>query len=132
MTDPVSERLEKVIRKLEWLWVTPSIIPGKNSCFTEQQVQIVVDTVLPILRDEIAAAEQSGYEEGWLDKAELDAGNRTTGRVAPGALARHDAAVMERMLEEIYKRFLKSEGDCGAWISDQLRTLKTPQPVVKS
>jgi hypothetical protein len=52
----------------------------------------------------IAAAEQCAYDEAWMDRAELEAGNRTTGRMPTGALARHDAEVRERALDFVMQR----------------------------
>lgn len=134
MTDLLSVRLEQAltekVRALQFHYPDLSV-----EVLTDDQVVKIVSTILPILRDELAAAEIAGYREGYTD------GNRgSTFATDPhGALARALAAERERTLDEaaysIYKHLdyacdREEELVMGALnvCRDEILAMKSPQP----
>lgn len=102
MTDPLSERLEKAYE--EAAGAIPADVILTPATISELMA-IMRSIISPILRDEIAAAEEAGFNE-----AQERASNNLPGIIAQymgnGALARHDAAMRERTLGVRMTKFL--------------------------
>jgi|SRR6267142_2312098 len=124
MTDPLSERLEKALLERK------RPIMGDN--YRVRDAKLILESILPILRDEIAAAEEASLTEFLTNESV---------KVDGQALARHDAAVREWTLEEILllnpstadtDEMKHSYSYCAGWgdYKRLVRALKTPQPEV--
>src|SRR5260221_7471053 len=139
MTDQLSKRLEQAL-----IGGQVKESDGSPWYYEPSEAQAIVKAILPILRDEITAAEEAICTEM---KNEADKFGSPVSYQKSGALARHDAAVRERMLEnagwDITHRLGQREPSDGAWneqknivceivkvLKEAARTLKTPQPEV--
>jgi len=133
MTDPLSERLEKAEKEvIEYI-----SIASESEESIEMMAHFIVNGFFaPILRDEIAAAEEASLTEFLTNESV---------KVDGQALARHDAAVRERTLDHAINMARNTPFRCHAkddvdfhsgcvqtrdGIIDALRALKTPQPEV--